>query len=65
MNPVEEKKKEEKSLKKQKDQQLIENARYLEDVLNIKFTKAYKFAEKNFGLSKEELVELYFIKQDL
>jgi hypothetical protein len=51
-------------MKKDQEQRINENASYLVDVLDIKFTKAYKFAQKNFGLSKEELMELYFVENN-
>ncbi len=51
-------------MKKDQEQRINENASYLVDFLDIKFTQAYKFALKNFGLSKEELMELYFVENN-
>lgn len=38
----------------------IECANYLADLLDVNFQRCYKFAKKHSGLSKENLLELYF-----
>lgn len=56
-----EQKKEEKN--SQREQNLIENANYLADLMNLNFTRAYKFSQKYPGLSKEEVLNLYLSHQ--
>lgn len=39
----------------------MDSATYLSDILDIDFNRCYKFAVKNAGVSKEDLLEMYFI----
>jgi len=48
---------------KEREHRMLENANYIADILDIKFPKAYQFAQNHAQLSKEELLELYFASQ--
>lgn len=39
------------------EDQVIENASYLSEVMDMKFEKCYRMASSNKGLSKEALVQ--------
>jgi len=41
---------------------MIENANYLSDIMNLNFTKAYKFSERYHELNKEELLNMYLTR---
>jgi len=55
--------KNEKVDSKEQERRILENANYIADILDIKFPKAYQFAQNHAQLSKEELLELYFASQ--
>ena len=52
-------KKEEKVKENQKEQNIIENANYLCEIMNLNFTNAYKFSKEYAELTKEELLNIY------
>lgn len=49
--------------KKEQDSKVIENANYLTNILEIRFSLGYDFSQKFPLVSKEELLELYFAKK--
>lgn len=55
--PTEEKKKED--IKEQREHMTVEGANYLSELMNMSFTKAYKFASMYPMHPKEQLLDLY------
>jgi len=43
-----------------KESNIIENANYLANIVELDFTKCIKYAEKYPDFTKEELLSLYF-----
>jgi len=52
---------EKKEMKPSQEEFIIEAANYLSDILDIPFPRTFKFAQINKGLTKEQLLELYFV----
>jgi len=47
------------------ERDIVDNANYLVNIMEMNFNKCYKIAQKYPGLSKEELLNLYIDNQDI